>query len=49
MAGLRWVYVEDKEAGLSFIAAANKAEKVEMLRAHLNVIKQAFLQEFLRL
>ena len=40
MAGLQWVYVEDKEAGLLFIAVANKAEKAEMLRARLNVIKQ---------
>ena len=47
MGGLRWVYVEDKEKNLLFIAAADKDEKAEMLRARLNVIKQSFYQMFL--
>ena len=48
MGGLRWVYVEDKETGLLFIAAAAKDEKAEMLRARLNVIKQSFYSQFLK-
>ena len=47
MGGLRWVYVEDKDKNLLFIAAADKDEKAEMLRARLNVIKQSFYQMFL--
>jgi len=46
MGGLRWVYVLDKDLNLLFIAAANKGEKAEMLRARLNVIRQAFVQEY---
>lgn len=48
MGGLRWVYVLDKEVNLMFIAAANKDEKAEMLRARLNVIKQVFFQEYVK-
>lgn len=46
MGGLRWVYVLDKDLNLLFIAAANKGEKAEMLRARLNVIRQSFVQEY---
>jgi len=46
MGGLRWVYVRNKDLNLLFIAAANKGEKAEMLRARLNVIKQSFVQEY---
>ena len=48
MGGLRWVYVLDKEVNLLFIAAANKGEKAEMLRARLNVIKQSFFNEYVK-
>ncbi|MFX0189042.1 MAG: hypothetical protein ACFE8A_15055 [Candidatus Hodarchaeota archaeon] len=48
MGGLRWVYVLEKEVHLLFIAAANKDEKAEMLRARLNVIKQSFFQEYVK-
>jgi len=46
MGGLRWVYVEDKDTGLLFIASATKDVQPEMLRARLNVIKQSFYSEF---
>ena len=46
MGGLRWVYIMDKESNLLFIAAGPKDVMAEMLRARLNVIKQAFTQEY---
>jgi len=48
MSGYIWVYVEDREVNLLFIAAANKDEKAEMLRARLNIIRQAFIQEYVK-
>ncbi|GAG58280.1 unnamed protein product [marine sediment metagenome] len=48
MAGLRWVYVADKEAKLLFIAAATKDINAEMLRARLNVIKHSFIQAYVK-
>ncbi|MBD3338732.1 MAG: hypothetical protein GF353_06475 [Candidatus Lokiarchaeota archaeon] len=47
MGGLRWVYIPDKDSNLLFIAAGGKDTKAEMLRAQLNVIKQAFRQEYI--
>jgi len=46
MGGLRWVYIMDKESNLLFIAAGPKDVNAEMLRARLNVIKQAFIQDY---
>ncbi len=46
MGGLRWVYLEDKESNLLFIAADNKEVSADMLKARLNVIKQTFLKEY---
>lgn len=46
MGGLRWVYIMHKETNLLFIAAGPKDVNAEMLRARLNVIKQAFTQEY---
>lgn len=46
MGGLRWVYIMHKESNLLFIAAGPKDVNAEMLRARLNVIKQAFIQEY---
>ena len=46
MGGLRWVYIMDKESNLLFVAAGPKDVMAEMLRARLNVIKQAFTQEY---
>ncbi len=46
MGGLRWVYIMHKESNLLFIAAGPKDVNAEMLRARLNVIKQAFTQEY---
>ena len=46
MGGLRWVYIMEKEANLLFVAAGPKDLHAEILRARLNVIKQAFIQEY---
>jgi len=46
MGGLRWVYIMNKEANLLFVAAGPKDLHAEILRARLNVIKQAFIQEY---
>ncbi|MFX1338545.1 MAG: hypothetical protein ACFFDK_08035 [Promethearchaeota archaeon] len=46
MGGLRWVYIMDKESNLLFVAAGPKDVNAEMLRARLNVIKQAFIQDY---
>jgi hypothetical protein len=47
MVGLRWVYLEDKEANLLFIAADNKDVSTDILNARLNVIKQTFISEYI--
>ena len=46
MGGLRWVYLNDKDLNLLFIAASDKSVNSDMLKARLNVIKQAFIQDF---
>ena len=46
MGGLRWVYLEDKETNLLFIAADSKAVNSDILKGRLNVIKQEFLLRF---
>ncbi|MFO7794989.1 MAG: hypothetical protein ACQERB_12390 [Promethearchaeati archaeon] len=46
MGGLRWVYLEDNESNLLFIAADNKDVSAEIIRARLNIIKKSFLQEY---
>lgn len=46
MGGLRWVYLEDNDSNLLFIAADNKNVSAEILRARLNIIKKSFLQEY---
>jgi hypothetical protein len=46
MGGLRWVYLEDKDSDLLFIAADNKEVSADILKARLNVIKQSFLREY---
>ncbi|MEJ2251541.1 MAG: hypothetical protein P8Y70_14545 [Candidatus Lokiarchaeota archaeon] len=46
MGGLRWVYLEDKETNLLFIAADTKDVNAEILRARLNVIKQSFTKTY---
>ncbi len=48
MAGLRWVYLEDKESKLLFIAADTKDVTSAMLKARLNVIKQSFLHQYVK-
>ena len=46
MGGLRWVYLEEKDANLLFIAAADKNVSSNILKARLTVIKQTFLEKF---
>ena len=46
MGGLRWVYLEEKDLNLLFIAASEKNVNSEILKARLNVIMQAFIQEY---
>ena len=48
MAGLRWVYLEENEYNLLFIAADTKDVNSEMLKARLSVIKQSFVQEYIK-
>ena len=46
MGGLRWSYLEDKEANLLFVATSEKDISSNMLRARLNVIMQTFLEQY---
>jgi hypothetical protein len=46
MGGLRWVYLEDEETNLLFVAADTKDVNAEILRARLNVIKQSFIKTY---
>ena len=46
MGGLRWVYLEDKDSNLLFIAADEKEVTADILKARLNVIKQKFIKEY---
>jgi hypothetical protein len=46
MGGLRWVYLEEKELKLLFVAASEKTVSSSILKARLNVIKQTFIAEY---
>lgn len=46
MSGLRWVYLEDHELNLLFIAAAEKDVNADILKARLNIIKLTFIQQY---
>jgi len=46
MSGLRWVYLENNELNLLFIAAAEKDVNSDILKARLHIIKQTFIQEY---
>ncbi|MFX0043925.1 MAG: hypothetical protein ACFE8L_13515 [Candidatus Hodarchaeota archaeon] len=47
MGGLRWVYIQDKEANLLFIAADTKDVNADMLRARLDVIHNTFIAQYM--
>lgn len=47
MGGLRWVYLDEKDLNLLFIGASEKIVNSDMLKARLNVIKQAFIQQYI--
>ncbi len=46
MGGLRWVYLEDKELKLLFVAASEKDVSSNILKARLNIIKQTFISQY---
>lgn len=46
MGGLRWVYLEDEESGLLFIAADSKEASADILKARLNIIMKEFLNQY---
>ncbi len=46
MSGLRWVYLENNELDLLFIAAAEKDVNSDILKARLHIIMQTFIQEY---
>ncbi|MFX1433522.1 MAG: hypothetical protein ACFFB1_07070, partial [Promethearchaeota archaeon] len=46
MSGLRWVYLENNELNLLFIAAAEKDVNSDILKARLHIIMQTFIQEY---
>jgi hypothetical protein len=48
MGGLRWVYLEDKESNLLFIAASEKNINGDMLKARLNVIMHTFIDQYVK-
>ncbi|MFX1322943.1 MAG: hypothetical protein ACFFAQ_15000 [Promethearchaeota archaeon] len=47
MGGLRWVYIQDKEANLLFIAADTKDVSADILRARLDVIHNTFIEQYM--
>jgi hypothetical protein len=46
MGGLRWVYLDDEESGLLFIAADSKEASADILKARLNIIMKEFLNQY---
>ena len=46
MGGLRWVYIQDKDTNLLFIAADSKDVTADILRARLDVIRHTFIQQY---
>lgn len=47
MGGLRWVYIQDKETNLLFIAADTKDVSADMLRSRLDVIRHTFIEQYM--
>jgi len=48
MGGLKWVYLEDKDMNLLFVAADTKDVNSDMIKGRLNVIKQEFLNKYVQ-
>ncbi len=46
MGGLRWSYLEQKDANLLFVATSEKNISSNMLKARLNIIMQSFLDQY---
>ena len=47
MGGYRWAYLYEKELNLIFVISDTKAVSSEILRSRLNIIKQAFISEYI--
>jgi len=48
MGGMRWCYISDEMSDLLFIAADTKDVNSELIRARLDIIKQAFIEEYVK-
>ena len=48
MGGMRWCYLSDDMSDLLFIAADTKDVNSELIRARLDIIKQAFIEEYVK-
>jgi len=48
MGGLRWVYLSDKMSNLLFIAADNKDVTSYLIKARLDIIRQTFIEEYVK-
>jgi hypothetical protein len=46
MGGLRWIYIQDIESNLLFVASDTKDIIAEVIRSRLDAIKQSFLEEY---
>jgi len=46
MGGLRWAYLEQKDINLLFVATSEKNISSSMLKARLNIIMQAFIEQY---
>jgi len=46
MGGLRWIYLQELEINLLFVASDTKDINAEIIRARLEAIKKAFLEEY---
>ncbi len=46
MGGLRWIYIQDLENNLLFVASDTKDINADVIRSRLNALKQAFMDDF---
>ncbi|MFX1256408.1 MAG: hypothetical protein ACFFAN_00970 [Promethearchaeota archaeon] len=46
MGGFRWIYLEEPEYNLLFVAADTKAVRTEILRSKVRIIKDSFVKEY---
>jgi len=48
MGGYKWIYIHDTEHNLLFVIADTKDSKEELVRARLDVIRQAFINKYVK-